>query len=167
MSVLFSELAINRLGNDEEEVPLRRFPKCLWDWQVQLATKMPMGKNVYQKENKKNSLEELKLWLLFLCFLRKGYKLAAKCSQHQQKFQCCQKDLRCVKLLQMRIEVVSDLIAQGTVCPEISHRSHAQQLPECLLGHKVLLMVKNTEGHEHSSFKSNFLSVAANMDVLQ
>lgn len=68
-----------------KKLPLRRVPKRLWDWQVQLVTEMPMGKNVYQKKNQENSLEELKLWLLFLCFLRKGYKLVAKYSQHQQK----------------------------------------------------------------------------------
>lgn len=124
MSIFYCELSASKdLDMTRKKLPLRMATKCLWDWQVQLATKMPMGKNGYQKKNKKNSLEELKPWLLFLCFLRKGYELAAKCSQHQQKLQCCRKDLRCVKLLQMQNEVVSDLIAQGAVCPEISHEA--------------------------------------------
>lgn len=110
LSIFYCELSASKdLDMTRKKLPLRRATKCLWDWQVQLATKMPMGKNGYQKKNKKNSLEELKPWLLFLCFLRKGYELAAKCSQHQQKLQCCRKDLRCVKLLQMQNKVVSDL----------------------------------------------------------
>lgn len=46
MHALFRELSAGRDLEMTKKLPLRRAPKCLWDWQLDLVTKMPMGKNV-------------------------------------------------------------------------------------------------------------------------
>lgn len=147
-----------------EQASLEKYFEVLVELASAASNQDAYGQTVYQKKNKNNSLEDLKLWLVFLYFLRKGYKLAAKCSRDQQKFKCCQKDLRRVKLLQMQIEVVSDVIAEGTVCPEIS-----QEVMPCssLNAHwdtKFYLWSKIQGGLKHSSLRSNFLAIVGNMD---
>lgn len=64
----------------------------------------------------------------------------------------------------MRIEVVSDVIAEGTVCPEISQEVMPSSSLNAHWDTRFYLGSKIQGGLKYSSFRSNFLAIVGNMD---